>query len=268
MKIMKLEIIVITYNRSKYLKNTLENILNSSLKLYNVTVLNNASTDDTLEVCDSYKDKFPFFKVVTHAHNIGLGANIIRALELGSATYTWVLCDDDILDFSFLEDVDQVLDEGIVDLLHVGGHPIKPWTEGGKYDNIKSLFSRGYPYFKYASFLPSNIFKTKTFQTTSLISGYANVVNAYPHMPYLLGLYEQDARIYLSKHRLITARMTGQSYNETEWYRWWVHTCNDDNDYLKRFMSKYFKNSDKAYFRNSKIRHIFKLNNLIDLIKS
>lgn len=305
---MKLEIIVITYNRSEHLKNTLESILNSKLKSCSVTVLNNASTDDTVNVCSFYEDKFPIFKVITHAHNIGLGANIIRALELGSATYTWVLCDDDVLDFSHLDDIDQVLEEGEVDLLQVGGHPMKPWVEGGKYDTIKSLFSRGYPYFKYASFLPANIFKTETFQTTSLIAGYANVVNAYPHMPYLLGLYEKDSKIYLSKNRLVTARMAGQSYNDITWYRWWVRTCellhekddvrnaffdqwrdiedgsdrfcletiyyfmrnriSDDNEYLKTFINKYFRDSDKAYFRNSKIRRIFKLNALINLVKS
>jgi len=305
---MNLEIIVITYNRSKYLKNTLENIVNSRLRSCKVTVLNNASTDDTLEVCEYYKSIFSAFVVITHAHNIGLGANIIRALEVGSAKYSWVLCDDDVLDFSYLDDIDKVLEEGKVDLLHVGGHPMKPWVEGERYANIKSLFSEGYPYFKYASFLPANIFKTENFQTTALISGYANVVNAYPHMPYLLGLYEKDAEIYLSKRRLVTARMAGQSYDDVAWYRWWVHTCEllnkkedvrnaffdqwrdiddgsdkvcleavyyfmvgrgrSDNEYLKNFVKKYFNASDKAYLRNSKIRHLLKLNSVFRSAKT
>lgn len=302
-----LEIFIITYNRAAALGETLEYLAGSNFMHHRITVLDNHSLDNTSVVCADYSKKLPDFNYVVHPINIGAGANFLRAFEISNATYTWVLCDDDILDFSHLNDVEQVLKEGEVDLLHVGSHPMKPWVEGGKYDTIKSLYSRGYPYFKYASFLPANIFKTNVFQNSYLISGYNNVVNAYPHMPYLLDLYEKDAAIYLSERRLVTARLGGQSYSQVNWYRWWANTCellNDkddvrsaffdqwkdvgdgsgkacledvfyfirdqstgDKDYFKRFIKKYFNASDKAFLRNSKIRHDFKINKLLEKIR-
>jgi hypothetical protein len=41
----------------------------------------------------------------------------------------------------------------------------------------------------------------------------------------------------------------------------------DDKDYLKHFIDKYFRDSDKAYLRNSRIRNVLKLNALLELIR-
>lgn len=284
---MHLEIVLITYNRAGYLKKTLEYLSESSIRNVKITVLDNSSRDETLSVCKEFKNVLPDFLVISHRNNIGLGANIIRALEISLSTYTWVLCDDDILDLSHFEDVRLIIEQGEVDLIHVGGHPQKSWPFGGKIHGLKSLYSLGYPYFKFASFLPSNIFRTKLFQENFLIEGYNNVINAYPHMPYLLALYNQDKNIYVSKYQMVFAKMSGQSYDiANQWFFWWMKTCellvdkynarnafldqwkdisntedkggldafhnfmnrHKEDDYVKHFLEKYFTQQDKKYF--------------------
>ena len=51
----KMEIILITYNRSKYLDNTLNQFLNSPFKNCKFTVLDNCSPDNTPEICAKYE---------------------------------------------------------------------------------------------------------------------------------------------------------------------------------------------------------------------
>ncbi len=219
-----LEIFIVTYNRSAYIKRTLDFLYNSVFRDYDITVLNNCSTDDTVEVLEKLKGDFSSLKVITHKNNIGVCANIARATELSNGLYTWVLCDDDDLDFSDVSDVLHVLNEGKVNLIHVGAHPDIEWHLGGMSLTPKQLLDKGYHYFKAASFLPCNIFKTERYQKNFLIPGYDNLVNGYPHMPYLYDIYEQDEVVYLSKIQIATARTVGQSYNLDKWFFWWLNT--------------------------------------------
>ena len=93
----KLDIILITYNRKKFLTRTLEQIFSekSPIKNLDITILNNVSTDGSTELINEYCQKFPNIKHVIHNHNIGGNANIARAFEIASKDYVWVLCDDD-----------------------------------------------------------------------------------------------------------------------------------------------------------------------------
>lgn len=287
-----LELIIITYNRSSYLRSTLNSLLNSKASKYKITVLDNSSTDDTLLVCNLFKD-FTNLNIVSHKNNIGLGANIIRAIEISSSIYTWVLCDDDFIDISGFEDVEAVLSEGEVDLIHVGGHPQKEWKFGGSLINAKDLYKKGYSYFKFSSFLPSNIFKTEKFQKDFLVSGYANVINAYPHMPYLFDIYEKNSLIYIAKNQIVTAKVSGQSYSISTWFNWWMRTCElltnkEDvrNAYLDQWTDNgesnveaalkdfskvkneslnkdYYNYFEKKYFLDSDIKIIFKHDNYL-----
>ena len=54
MKNEKMEIIIPTWNRAKYLDRTLSQFANSPFREYKITILNNNSTDNTQEVCEKY----------------------------------------------------------------------------------------------------------------------------------------------------------------------------------------------------------------------
>src|SRR5690349_20144371 len=96
----ELELFVVTYNRAGALRRTLEALLVSPFSGCAITVLDNASVDETPAVCEEFAGRFARLRTVRHARNVGFGANYLRAIELARAPYTWILADDDDYDFS------------------------------------------------------------------------------------------------------------------------------------------------------------------------
>jgi glycosyltransferase involved in cell wall biosynthesis len=278
-----LGIYVITYNRANKLRETLGYLFDSALRNFPITVLDNCSNDKTVEVATSFIGKIPGLSIVSNRFNIGLGANFLKAFEIGNYKYTWVLCDDDFVSATEVEDVLQVINEGKVDLIHVGAHAQKQWPQGGQTLTPRQLLSKAYPYFKFSSFIPCNIFKTKPFVEKFMVKAYENIVYAYPHMPFLFSLYENDTAVYIAKNPWVVAKPSDSGYSQKVWYYWWMHTCEllknkedvrlayldqwkdigdtndtegvkslwyitqitDDVDYVKRFIKQYFTISDR-----------------------
>jgi glycosyltransferase involved in cell wall biosynthesis len=219
-----LEIIVITYNRSLFLDKTLNSLAKSPFATCNITILNNASTDNTLDVCNKYKNIFSCLNTITHKINIGGNANILRAVEISNGKYTWILADDDEYDFADCDDIFNVIVEGKVDLIHVGAHTDVPWDWGRRLDTPRNLLRDGYLFFRSSSFIPCNIFKTASFYPY-VISGYDNVTNFYPHMPFLMSFYENDKNIYVSKKQIVKAVMGNQGYSPESFFVGWTNTA-------------------------------------------
>ena len=107
----KLQIVLVTYNRCKFAKRTLETILSddSPIKNCDVVVLNNKSTDGTAEMVESMMKQHPNLTLITNRHNIGGAGNIFKAMELASSEYVWILGDDDLYDFSNWGEVDEAM---------------------------------------------------------------------------------------------------------------------------------------------------------------
>jgi glycosyltransferase involved in cell wall biosynthesis len=219
-----LEIIIITFNRCSYLEKTLISLIKSPFAVCNITILNNASTDGTLEMCNKYINKFLGLNVITHKFNIGGNANILRAVEISKGKYTWILADDDEYDFSECDDVFEMIICGEVDLIHVGAHTDVAWDFGGRLETPRNLLKNGYSFFRFSSFVPCNIFKTASFYPY-IVSGYDNIPNFYPHMPFLLSFFENDKIIYLSKRQIVKAVLGNQRYSNKGFLVGWTNTA-------------------------------------------
>jgi glycosyltransferase involved in cell wall biosynthesis len=219
----KLEIVLITYNRSKLLENTLNQFLSSPFKDCRITILNNCSTDDTIQISNSFINKFLNLKIVTNKLNIGANANIMRAIEIVDLDYIWIVCDDDKYDFSDCDDVIDCIINEKSELINMGAHADYVWSFGGRNESVKKLYREGYPYFKASSFLPNSIFKKEAF-LPFIISGYNNIANMYPHMPFLLSFYSLNKNIYVAKKRIVTAVIGEQSYNQNDVTDGWINT--------------------------------------------
>ena len=219
----KLEIIIITYNRSQFLMNTLDYLRDSAFSFCKITILDNCSTDNTIEIVMNEVKMFSNLNIISNKINIGLGANIMRAIGLSNSLYTWVLCDDDNFDFSDVDDVINVIIDEKADLIHMGAHEYKEWTPSGVLMTPTELIDKGYNYFLYGSFLPCNLFKTTSVYPT-IIQAYDNISNMYPHMPLIFDFFLNEKLIYVSKTRIVKASTSGQSYNYNKWLEAWVNT--------------------------------------------
>ena len=108
----KLGIVLITYNRKNFLEETFNQIFadNSPIKNFDITVLNNNSTDGTSELINDYCKKFPNLKHVINKINIGGNANIAKAFaEYSNKDYIWVICDNDTYDWSAWQEVENAI---------------------------------------------------------------------------------------------------------------------------------------------------------------
>lgn len=118
----KLQICLITYNRKKYLKHTLDRLINenSPVKDIDIIILDNASTDGSSELIDEYCNNYKNLKHIRRQINIGGNANICRAFELGATCgkdYFWVLCDDDDFDWTNWAEIENAILQNKYDLL-------------------------------------------------------------------------------------------------------------------------------------------------------
>lgn len=62
---MKFSIIVPVYNVEKYIKNCIESVLQQEYKDYELILINDGSTDNSLEICNEYSIKDSRIKVYT-----------------------------------------------------------------------------------------------------------------------------------------------------------------------------------------------------------
>src|SRR5438132_941747 len=90
----KVSINILTHNRSWLLLRALDSVAKQSFKDYEVVIINNGSTDNTLQALDNYKNQ-PTVKIISLPINIGITAARQKALENSSGEYIAILDDDD-----------------------------------------------------------------------------------------------------------------------------------------------------------------------------
>ncbi len=103
-----IEIFILTYNRSEMLEQTIISILNQTTQGFNITVLDNGSTDNTPEITKKYN-------INTHRNetNLGQEANFLTAQKLASKKWVMLFHDDDLMHPRYIEEA----------LIHLNTHP-------------------------------------------------------------------------------------------------------------------------------------------------
>lgn len=83
------------YNGEKYLAEALDSLLAQSFKDFEIVISDNASTDNTEEICRSYQNKDARVRYFRSEQNLGAAWNHNRTFELSSAPLLkWAACDD------------------------------------------------------------------------------------------------------------------------------------------------------------------------------
>jgi glycosyltransferase involved in cell wall biosynthesis len=98
-----------TYNRARFLKDSLRSALSQTYSNIEVVVVDNASSDDTKDVVESFGDsRVKYFR---NEKNIGGPANFKRCLDLSDGEYFSWLQDDDVVFNKYVENALEVLDQ-------------------------------------------------------------------------------------------------------------------------------------------------------------
>jgi len=98
-----ISIIIPVFNREKLIVRTLESVQNQTYTNWECIIVDDGSSDNTLNVIASFIDRDKRFKIISH-HHVG-NANILRNIGINKAKgeYIAMLDSDDFWDVNYLE---------------------------------------------------------------------------------------------------------------------------------------------------------------------
>lgn len=126
----KVSVCIPTYNTARYLPEAIESVLAQEFTDYELVICDNASTDETPDICRRYHDQR--VRYMRFEEFVGQAANWNRCLDLATCEYVVLLHADDVLRPAFLKRATEMLDNnshaGLVhcSVQHIGqtGEPL------------------------------------------------------------------------------------------------------------------------------------------------
>jgi glycosyltransferase involved in cell wall biosynthesis len=98
-----LSVIVPNYNHSPYLKERLDSIINQSFQDFELIVLDDASTDDSLEVIKATLGNRPYRLEVNEKNSGGTFHQWDKGISLAKGDLIWIAESDDVAEYNFLQ---------------------------------------------------------------------------------------------------------------------------------------------------------------------
>ncbi|MGV1011746.1 MAG: glycosyltransferase family 2 protein [Flavobacterium sp.] len=100
-------IILPLYNKEKFVENTLKSILNQTFTDYEVLIVNDCSTDESVDKIKPFLSES--IKLLEHSENKGLSASRNTGIKKANANYITFLDADDVWKPTFLETIHQLV---------------------------------------------------------------------------------------------------------------------------------------------------------------
>lgn len=98
------------YNGSAYIRMALDSLLTQSFKEFELIISDNASTDDTRNICQEYERKDPRIRYIRQKRNLGPIGNFDFVLNQAKGEYFMWAAHDDLWDSKFIASLIQVLE--------------------------------------------------------------------------------------------------------------------------------------------------------------
>jgi len=105
----KVSVCIPTYNRSDYLKYSVNSVLNQTYSDFELIICDDGSTDNTAEIVNNFNDSR--IKYICHPQNIGRSKNMRSGFENATGEYFIKFDDDDALTPDFLSKTVAILEE-------------------------------------------------------------------------------------------------------------------------------------------------------------
>ena len=93
----KISVIIPVFNSEKYLKRTIESVIELTYKNLQIVLVDDGSTDRSLSICEGYSKTDNRIQVI-HQENQGVSAARNRGLEIAEGTYVLFMDSDDYLE--------------------------------------------------------------------------------------------------------------------------------------------------------------------------
>ena len=99
---LKVSVVVPIYNVEKYLVETIESLVNQTLREIEIILVNDGSTDKSLEIIEKYKEKDYRIKTINQK-NQGQSVARNKGIEVAKGKYIYFMDSDDLLELKTLE---------------------------------------------------------------------------------------------------------------------------------------------------------------------
>lgn len=91
------------YNSEKYLAQTLNSIAQQTYENFECIVVDNCSSDNTVSIAESFRDKFKYFRIITSNKTVSGEDNFNKCFSLASGSLVCIYHSDDVYDHKILE---------------------------------------------------------------------------------------------------------------------------------------------------------------------
>lgn len=99
----EVSVIIPVYNSGKYLKRTLESVINQTFKDFEVLCVNDCSTDNSLEILEEFAKQDKRIKIINNTKNIGSALSRNAGIDNARGEYIYFLDSDDYIEQKYLE---------------------------------------------------------------------------------------------------------------------------------------------------------------------
>lgn len=137
MKVPKISVVMPVYNGEKYLEESITSVLNQTYANFEFIIINDASTDNSLKIIKSFRDKR--IKLVNSKKNLGVAKSLNTGLKLAFGEYIARFDADDICYNKRLEKQKKFLDKNTEYVLV--GSAAEIISDSGEYIGDTSSFN-------------------------------------------------------------------------------------------------------------------------------
>lgn len=131
----RVSVVIPIYNVEEYLEEALESVVNQTLKDIEIILINDGSTDKSLEIAEKYKSKDERIRLINQ-ENSGLSIARNIGIENSNGKYLYFLDSDDYLELETLKKCFSICEKNDLDLIYFDAVPFL--------DKIKKIFNEEY----------------------------------------------------------------------------------------------------------------------------
>lgn len=114
---MKFSVLIPVYNTEKYLEECLQSVLNQTYQDFEIVLVDDGSTDNSPQICDSYQKNYPDKIKVIHQSNQGQLSSRCQAVKNADGDYLIFVDSDDFIEKDLLFSVYHSLKDNDIDVL-------------------------------------------------------------------------------------------------------------------------------------------------------
>lgn len=113
---LKYSFIIPIYNIENYIRKCVDSILNQEYKNFEIILINDGSTDESLNICNNYAQIDKRVKVINQS-NTGVNVARIKGIEAASGKYICCVDGDDFIEKDYLSIIENYTLEDNIDII-------------------------------------------------------------------------------------------------------------------------------------------------------